>query len=469
MASLAGKEVWGTSSQVTLAGLGDINMQNEPTLQTSETIEKVAQTTCCIVGAGPAGAVLALLLARQGIPVMLLEEHMDFDRDFRGDTIHPSVMQIMDEIGLADRLLQIPHSQLYSIPVQTSNGTVTLGDFRRLKTRYPYIAMIPQVHFLEFITTEVKNYPNSQLVMGARVEKLIEENGKICGVHYRGQDGWHEVRALLTVGADGRFSRLRRLAGWEPVKTAQAMDVLWFRLPTRTGDSEQSSGRIAKGHVLILLHRLAPTRAADESTSAQLDGVPEEDYWQIGYVIPKGGYQKIHAAGLDALRRELAEMMPEFADRLDYIQAWKQISVLSVESSRLRRWYRPGLLLIGDAAHVMSPVAGVGINYAIQDAVIAANVLSAPLSKGHIEVRDLAAVQRKREWPTRIIQGFQNLIQRRFVSGVLDSDKPVVLPSMVRFLLRIPVLRDLPARFIGFGIWPVHVKETVIPTRTKQQ
>jgi 2-polyprenyl-6-methoxyphenol hydroxylase-like FAD-dependent oxidoreductase len=400
---------------------------------------------------------------------MLLEEHMDFDRDFRGDTIHPSVMQIMDEIGLADRLLQIPHSQLYSIPVQTSSGTVTLGDFRHLKTRYPYIAMIPQVYFLEFITTEAKKYPNFQLIMGARVEKLIEENEKICGVHYRGQDGWHEVRALLTVGADGRFSRLRRLAGWEPIKTAQAMDVLWFRLPAKPGDFHQSGGRIAKGHVLILLYRLAPTRTADASTSVQSDVVQEEDYWQIGYVIPKGGYQKIHAAGLEALRRELAELMPEFADRLDYIQAWKQISVLSVESSRLRRWYRPGLLLIGDAAHFMSPVAGVGINYAIQDAVIAANVLSGPLKRSHLEVSDLAAVQRKREWPTRIIQEFQNLIQRRFVSGVLDSDRPVMLPSIVRFLLRIPVLRDLPARFIGLGIWPVHVKGMVIPTRRKQQ
>ncbi len=444
-------------------------MQNEIT---SQTPEKVEQTTCCIVGAGPAGAVLALLLARQGIPVMLLEEHMDFDRDFRGDTIHPSVMQIMDEIGLADRLLQIPHSQLDSIPVQTSAGIVTLANFRRLKTRYPYIAMIPQVYFLEFITTEAKNYPNFQLVMGARAEKLIEENGKICGVHYRRQDGWHEVRALLTVGADGRFSRIRRLAGWEPIKTAQAMDVLWFRLPAKPGDSDQSSGRIAKGHVLIFLHRLAPTHVATNtnvSVSSQSEAVQEEDYWQIGYVIPKGGYQKIHAAGLEAFRNEAAEMMPEFADRLNSIQAWKQISVLSVESSRLRRWYRPGLLLIGDAAHVMSPVAGVGINYAIQDAVEAANVLSGSLKRGHLEARDLAAVQRKREWPTRIIQGFQNLIQRRFVSGVLDSDKPVVLPSKMRLLLRIPILRDLPARFIGFGVWPVHVKRVVTPTRTRQQ
>lgn len=444
-------------------------MQNELTSQATQLSEKVEQTTCCIVGAGPAGAVLALLLARQGIPVIVLEEHMDFDRDFRGDTIHPSVMQIMDEIGLVDRLLQIPHSRVYSLPVQTANGTITLADFQRLKTRYPYIAMIPQVYFLEFITTEAKNYPNFRLIMGARVEKLIEENGKICGVHYRGQDGWHEVRALLTVGADGRFSRLRRLAGWEPIKTAQTMDVLWFRLPTKPGDSNQSSGRLAKGHILILLRRPAPITTASASAALPSDNMQERDYWQIGYVIPKGGYQKIHASGLEALHRAVGEMMPEFADRMDYIREWKQVSVLSVESSRLHRWYRPGLLLIGDAAHVMSPVAGVGINYAIQDAVVAANVLSGPLKSGCVEVRDLAAVQRKREWPTRIIQGFQNLIQRRFVSDVLGSDKPVALPSMMRLLLHVPVLRDLPARFIGFGIWPVHVRKIITPTRTKRQ
>ncbi|MFL5653177.1 MAG: FAD-dependent oxidoreductase [Ktedonobacteraceae bacterium] len=413
-------------------------MQNEIALQTHRP-EQIEQTTCCIVGSGPAGAVLALLLARKGIPVILLEEHMNFDRDFRGDTIHPSVMQIMDQIGLADKLLQLPHTEAYNLPVQTAGGLLTLADFRRLKTRFPYIAMIPQAHFLEFITTEAKRYPNFHLVMGARVEKLIEEDGYIHGVHYRGKDGWHEVRATLTVAADGRFSRVRKLAGFEAVQTAQAMDVLWFRLSCKPGDSRESSGRLGGGHVLIMLNRA--------------------DYWRMGYVIPKGGYQKLRAAGLPALRQEIARLLPEWAERLDTIQEWKQVSVLSVESSRLPRWYRPGLLLIGDAAHVMSPVGGVGINYAIQDAVVAANVLSEPLKAGKIRLRDLAEVQRQRAWPTRIIQAFQNFIQRRVVANVVNSDKSLKVSPLLRFLLKMPLVGTLPARLIAFGPWPVHVKE----------
>jgi len=400
--------------------------------------EQVEETTCCIVGAGPAGTVLALLLARKGIPVVLLEEHMDFDRDFRGDTIHPSVMQIMEELGLADRLLQLDHTKVYTLPVQTARGTVTLADFRRLKTRYPYIAMIPQARFLEFITAEAKRYPSFRLVMGARVEKLMEEDGYIHGVHYRGQDGWHEVRAVLTVAADGRFSRVRKLAGFEPVKTAPPMDVLWFRLPRRPEDSMESTGRLVQGHILVMLNR--------------------GEEWQMGYVIPKGGYQQIHAAGLEKLRQVVAELLPEFADRVEYIKEWKQVSVLSVESSRLRRWYRPGLLLIGDAAHVMSPIAGVGINYAIQDATVAANVLSDDLRAGKLPLRDLAKVQRKREWPTRIIQGFQNIMQGQVLTKVLKSDEPLTISPFLLFLLRLPGIRVLPAKFIGIGPWPAHVK-----------
>jgi 2-polyprenyl-6-methoxyphenol hydroxylase-like FAD-dependent oxidoreductase len=413
-------------------------MQNEVILQTQQA-EQVEQTTCCIVGSGPAGAILALLLARKGVPVVLLEEHMDFDRDFRGDTIHPSVMQILDEIGLADRLLQLPHTKVYGLPVQTAKGCVTLADFHRLKTRFPYIALIPQTDFLAFITTEARRYPNFRLIMGARVEKLIEEDGYVHGVHYRGQDGWHEVRAVLTIGADGRFSRMRRLAGFEPIKTSPSMDVLWFRLPRKTGDPEQSSGRISDGHILVMLNRA--------------------EYWQMGYVIPKGGYQQIRAAGLEHLRQAIGEMLPEFADRLNTIQEWKQVSVLSVESNRLPRWYRPGLLLIGDAAHVMSPIAGVGINYAIQDAVVAANVLGNDLLQGKAPLGDLATVQRQRELPTRIIQAFQNLVQKQVLVKVLKSDQPLTVSPFLLLLLRVPFVRDLPARFIAFGPRRVHVKE----------
>lgn len=413
-------------------------MQNDPPTQTPQA-EQTEQTTCCIVGSGPAGAVLALILARQGIPVLLLEEHMDFDRDFRGDTIHPSVLEIMDQLGLTDRLLAIEHTRIDTLPVQTAEGTVTLADFHHLKTKFPYIAMIPQVHFLEFVTGEAKRYPNFRLVMGARVEKLNIEDGYVHGVRYRGRDGWREVRAVLTVAADGRFSRVRKLAGFEPIKTAPPMDVLWFRLPLKAGDPKESAGRLVPGHILVILNRA--------------------DYWQVGYVIPKGGYQKIHAAGIETLRKELAELLPEWADRIATLEEWKQISVLSVESSRLRRWYRPGLLLIGDAAHVMSPVAGVGINYAIQDAVVAANILGEKLKAGRLRLSDLAEVQRKREWPTRIVQSFQNSIQQTVLTSVLKSDKALIIPPFVRFLLRLPLVGTLPARLIAFGPSHVHVKD----------
>ena len=420
-------------------------MQNDVQTQSSIQPAHTEQTTCCIVGAGPAGAVLALLLARQGIPVVLLEEHMNFDRDFGGDTIHPSILQIMDQLGLADRLLTIPHAEMHSMSLNTSDGPFTLADFRRLKTRFPFIAMLPQVHFLEFITTEAKRYPNFHLVMGARVEKLLEEDGYIHGVRYRAQDGWHELRATLTVGADGRFSRVRKLVGFEPIQTAQSMDVLWFRLPRKANDPTEPAGRIGGGHILIMLNR-------------------DQD-WQMGYVIRKGGYQKLRAAGLPALRQEISQLLPAWAEpeRVDTIQEWKQVSILSVESSRLPRWYRPGLLLIGDAAHVMSPVGGVGINYAIQDAVVAANVLTEPLKVGKIRLSDLVQVQRKRELPIRIIQGFQNFMQQRVIANVLVSvvnfNEPLKISPLMRFFIKLPLVGTLPARLIAFGPVQVHLKQ----------
>ena len=411
------------------------NFQDKELTEASAPLD-VQQTNCCIVGGGPAGAVLALLLARQGIPVMLLEAHKDFDREFRGDTIHPSVMEIMEQLGLAQRLLELPHTKMQHLTIQTPEQTATLVDFKRLKTKYPYITILPQVKFLELITTEAKRYPNFQLVMGANVQELIEEDGVVRGIRYRGHGGTHEVRSRLTVAADGRFSRLRQLAGLEPIKTSPPMDILWFRLPRQPEDPKNVGigGRAAGGHMLAIIDRL--------------------DYWQLGYIILKGSYQQLRADGIEVLRQSVAKLAPEFADRVEGLKDWSQISFLSVESSRLKRWYRPGLLLIGDAAHVMSPVGGVGINYAIQDAVVAANVLGCPLKSNALHQWDLAEVQRQRELPTRVIQAFQAFVQEQIIKGALDTTRTFTPPAF----LRLPILRDLPAKLIGFGILPVHVQ-----------
>ena len=407
----------------------------------AEQIEDVQRTTCCIVGGGPAGAFLALLLARRGVPVTLLEAHKDFDREFRGDTVHPSTMEILDEIGLAEKALQLRHTKVQSPTIQTAGGMFRPVDLRRLKTKFPYIAMMHQAILLEFLTAEAAKFPNFRLLMQANVLQLLEEDGAVCGVRYRTPAAWHEVRALLTVGADGRFSRVRHLAGIEPVKTSPPMDVLWFRLPKLPGDEEITGGAFGgfgKGHAFVALDRY--------------------DYWQAGLIIVKGSYQELRAAGLEALRRTIVEVVPRVAKHVEYLTDWRQLSLLSVESSRCARWYKPGLLLIGDAAHVMSPVGGVGINYAIQDAVIAANVLTRPLQEGRVGVDELAKVQRKREWPTRIIQTIQSQIQKRVFVSVLSSEQMLSVPWYVRLFLSVPFVRDIPPRVIALGITRVHVE-----------
>lgn len=409
-------------------------MDQEVLPQTHD-IKSTQQTTCCVVGSGPAGAILSFMLARKGIPVILLESHLDFDRDFRGDTLHPSVLEVMDELGLANRLLQLPHTKFSLVAPPAAAGPGLQFDLHDLKTKFPYIAMMPQTRFLQFITSEAQRFPSFHLVMGARAEELIEEDGQVRGVRYRAHDGWHEVHALLTVGTDGRFSWLRKLAGFKPIASSPPMDVLWLRLSRKPDDPHGLMGRFGGGRALICLER--------------------EEHWQIGYIIGKGTYQQVHAAGLPALRQAIVETAPDFADRVAELTDWKQVSMLSVEANRLPRWYRPGLLLLGDAAHVMSPAGGNGINYAIMDAVATANILTAPLQAGQVTVADLARVQRRRELPTRIIQALVNFMQESLLKAALDPNGSFTFPRFLGW----PLVRKLPPLLFGFGILPEHVQQ----------
>ena len=397
-----------------------------------------SETGCAVVGGGPAGAVLALLLARKGVRVTLLEAHEDFDRDFRGDTLHPSVLELMDELGLAERLHQLPHSKIHTGTLTTDEGPTVLADFRHLRTRFPYIMMLPQKDFLGFVVEEARRHPSFELLMGARVEALLEEGGAVRGVRYEDGGGEHELRAALTIGADGRGSRVRHLGRFELLKTSPPMDVLWFRIPRLGGDPEGGVAYFRGGAGLVMLNR--------------------GSQWQVAHLILKGGFRDVRAAGVEAFRGRLKAAAPEYAERFDVLREWKQVSMLSVESSRVRRWHRPGLLLVGDAAHVMSPVGGVGINYAIQDAVVAANVLAEPLKRGTLGEEHLREVQRQREWPTRLIQALQTRIQKRVIAAALDPRREFRVPLALRLLLRVPGLRTLPARVIGLGFKRVHVK-----------
>jgi 2-polyprenyl-6-methoxyphenol hydroxylase-like FAD-dependent oxidoreductase len=404
------------------------------------------RVTCCVIGCGPAGAMLGLMLAREGVDVLVLEKHADFLRDFRGDTLHPSTMEIMDELGLADGLLELEHTKAPRIEARLPGGTVTVADLGRLKTRFPYITFMPQWDFLDYVTGEAKRYPNFRLEMEAEAKELILEDGIVSGVRYDTPEGPREARALLTVAADGRSSPFREQARLKMVRTSPPIDVLWFRLSRRDGDPKDTFGYAGGGRFMAVINR--------------------GEYWQIAYVIRKGEYQSVREAGLEAFRRSVGETIPDLADRTEELQDWDAVKLLSVQADRLRRWHRPGLLCIGDAAHAMSPVGGVGINLAIADAVAAANILAGPLRAGRVRSRNLMTVQLRRELPTRAIQAFQSVAQRRVISSSLGPGGAPSLPALARVLLRLRPVRNLPARIIAFGIWPEHVKRREPAART---
>jgi 2-polyprenyl-6-methoxyphenol hydroxylase-like FAD-dependent oxidoreductase len=396
---------------------------------------------CCIAGGGPAGMMLGLLLARVGVSVLVLEKHADFLRDFRGDTLHPSTLEVMHELGLLDRFLTVPHQKVPRLNGRFGDLEVTVADFSKLPTRCRFVAFMPQWDFLNFLAEEAKRCASFQLRMSAEVTDLVEDTDTVVGLRADTSDGPLEVRADLVIGADGRHSVVRARAGLSVEEFGAPMDVLWFRLPRRSGDPVDPLGRFDAGRIFIMLNR--------------------GDYWQCGFVIAKGSRAELEAKGLPAFRENVAALTPFARARVDELQDWKSIKLLTVQVDRLRRWYRAGLLCIGDAAHAMSPVGGVGINLAIQDAVAAANQLAVPLREGRASLRDLHKVQARREWPTKMTQRVQLMVQNRVVKQVLSGTGPLLPPLALRMMAYFPFLRRIPARMIGLGFRPEHVRTPV--------
>ena len=392
---------------------------------------------CCVAGGGPAGMMLGLLLARSGVEVLVLEKHADFLRDFRGDTLHPSTLEVMHELGLLPDLLRLPHAEARQISAQIGDVSLPFADFTHLPTRCRFLAFMPQWNFLNFLAEHAGRYPHFRLRMRAEVTALIEDAGRITGLRATIPEGQLEVRADLIVGADGRHSRTRAAARLEVREFGAPMDVLWFRLSRRETDPAETMGRFYPGGLLVLIDR--------------------GEYWQCGLVIPKGANERIRERGLPAFRDEIARLVPFAADRAVELRDWEMIKLLSVQVDRLSRWSRPGLLCIGDAAHAMSPVGGVGINLAIQDAVAAARFFAASLREGRLTEADLQRVQRRRELPTRITQHVQLFVQNRVIKRVLGSTQTLSPPLALRLFARLPWLRRIPARLIGLGVRPEHM------------
>jgi 2-polyprenyl-6-methoxyphenol hydroxylase-like FAD-dependent oxidoreductase len=395
------------------------------------------ETGCCIVGGGPAGMMLGFLLARAGLDIVVLEKHADFLRDFRGDTIHPSTLELMHELGLLDDFIKLPHERAEQLSGRYGDMPVTIADFRHLPTQCKYIALMPQWDFLNFLADRGRRYKGFRLLMSTEATGLMEEGGRTIGVRASAPASEIEIRAALVVGCDGRHSTLREQAHFQVEELGAPMDVEWFRLSRRQDDPSATGGLFLPGRIFVMLNR--------------------GDFWQCAYVIPKDGDAEMRRKGLTAFRAGIVSAVPLFANRVDEIADWDQVKLLTVSVDRMPRWYRSGLLFIGDAAHAMSPIGGVGVNLAVQDAVAAANILAGPLLSGAIGDEVLAKVQERREFPTRVTQRIQVLMQNNIIRTVLSGEelKP---PLPLRLLAAWPLLRRLPARLLGLGVRPEHIR-----------
>jgi 2-polyprenyl-6-methoxyphenol hydroxylase-like FAD-dependent oxidoreductase len=395
-------------------------------------------TQCCIVGGGPAGMMAGFLLARAGVDVVVLEKHADFLRDFRGDTIHPSTLELMHELGLLDAFLRLPHRKVERLAGQIGNVRITIADFARLSSTCKFLVFMPQWNFLDFLADRGRRYAGFHLMMNTEAADLIEQGGRIVGVRANAEAGAVEIRADLVIGADGRNSTIRRRAGFRVDDLGAPMDVLWMQLSRRPDDDAEVFGHLEAGRIFIMLDR--------------------GDYWQCAYVIPKGSADELMKRDIEDFRRMILALSPWLAERVNELKSWDDVKLLTVALDRLPQWYRPGLLCIGDAAHAMSPIGGVGINLAVQDAVAATNILAAPLRAGAVTLDHLARVQGRRQWPTRVTQALQRTIQNRVVGPVLTGTAQPKPPLAVKLLDWFPALRGIPAWAIGVGVRPEHIR-----------
>jgi 2-polyprenyl-6-methoxyphenol hydroxylase-like FAD-dependent oxidoreductase len=405
---------------------------------TAQNSPQSERAICCIVGGGPAGVMLGFLLARAGVDVLVLEKHKDFFRDFRGDTIHPSTLQLMYELGLLEEFLRQPHQEMREITAHFGEQVFHIGDFTHLPTHCRFIAFMPQWDFLKFLSRHARQFPTFRLRMETEVTDLIVENDRVVGIRARTSSGELEVRADLVIGADGCSSTVRTRAGLEIIDSGAPIDVLWFRVSKHADDPPQAFGFVAVKHFMVLIDR--------------------GEYWQCAYIIRKGSYPELQQRGLESFRGDIARCVPFFADRMDEIKLWDDVKLLSVKVDHLRTWYREGLLCIGDSAHAMSPVGGVGINLAIQDAVATANLLGEKLRTKSVQLKDLQAVQSRRERPARLTQRVQIFLHEHLLERIFDSDEMISPPMLMNLLEKFPALRRIPARMVGMGFRPEHVE-----------